>query len=672
MSEENIPEVNNTPDVAEEPKSAFKELVESVSDLAAKAGEIVEDAVKSVAEEVKDGAVNAYQSVKETVLGAEEKVEEAAEAVEVAEEEAESEPAGEPADLGGLTLAELSDMFDKLSQDENRMRRYKEAEAIKSAFYKRLSKEKAEAGLGSKVDEPSSREDVIEEVAPAPVAEEVKDNPFEAIETAFKGVYANYKRERAEYNRQQDAQREDNFVAKQAVIEDLKALVEKQEDVSSTFPAFRELQNRWREIGPVPATKFRDLNDTYQFYVEKFYDMVKINRDLRDLDFKKNLEAKLEFCEAAEKLAEDDNVVEAFRELQKLHEQWKEYGPVAKEYRDSIWDRFKAATAVINKKYQAYFEGQKEKQQENLEEKTKLCEQVEAIAEKVVKSSGEWNQLSSEIEDIQKKWRTIGFATKKENQKIYDRFRAACDKFFARKREYYSQFKDSMNENMEKKLSIIERVEALKSSTEWKKTTEAIIALQKEWKEIGAVPRKKSEQLWKRFRAACDEFFAERDKNAKPENDYYGNLKAKKALIDEIAAYEPKDPEADQAAAQEFAEKFRNIGFVPYKEKESIQKAYSDAMRAKFPDYSPRAGRSVGRGPVVARKPVSEKDRLVQEYNKLQQDIVTYENNIGFFSASKNSEPLIQQMRERIEAAKRELKELEAKIIKEREGEEEK
>ena len=400
--------------------------------------------------------------------------------------------------------------------------------------------------------------------------------------------------------------------------------------------------------------------------------MVKINRDLRDLDFKKNLEAKQEFCEAAEKLAEDDNVVEAFRELQKLHEQWKEYGPVAKEYRDSIWDRFKAATAVINKKYQAYFEGQKEKQQENLEEKTKLCEQVEAIAEKEVKSSGEWNQLSSEIEEIQKKWRTIGFATKKENQKIYDRFRAACDKFFARKREYYSQFKDSMNENMEKKLSIIERVEALKDSKEWKKTTEAIIALQKEWKEIGAVPRKKSEQLWKRFRAACDEFFAERDKNAKPENDYYGNLKAKKALIEEINAYESKDAAADQAAAQEFAEKWRNIGFVPYKEKEIIQKAYSDAMQAKFPDYSPRAGRGASRGPVASRKPVSEKDRLVQEYNKLQQDIVTYENNIGFFSASKNSEPLIKQMQERIETAKQELKELEAKIIKEREGEEEK
>ena len=561
MSEDFVPEVNNTPDV-EETKSPLKTVVENVSELAAKAGDLVGDAVSEVAAGVKETLKETVEAVKDAVSKDDDKVEEVVE-----DEEEKDEMVEETVDLGSLTLAELSDMFDKLSQDENRMKRYKEAEAIKSAFYKRLSKEKAEAGLGSKVDEPSSREDVIEDVTTPPQSEEVKeDNPFEAMETAFKGVYANYKRERAEFNRQQDAQREDNFVAKQAVIEDLKALVEKQEDVSSTFPAFRELQNRWREIGPVPATKFRDLNDTYQFYVEKFYDMVKINRDLRDLDFKKNLEAKQEFCEAAEKLAEDDNVVEAFRELQKLHEQWKEYGPVAKEYRDSIWDRFKAATAVINKKYQAHFEGQKEKQQENLEEKTKLCEQVEAIAEKEVKSSGEWNQLSTEIEDIQKKWRTIGFATKKENQKIYDRFRAACDKFFARKREYYSQFKDSMNENMEKKLSIIEKVEALKDSKEWKKTTEAIIALQKEWKEIGAVPRKKSEQLWKRFRAACDEFFAERDKNSKPENDYYGNLRAKKALIDEINAYEPKDAEADRAAAQEFAEKWRNIGFVPYKE----------------------------------------------------------------------------------------------------------
>lgn len=685
MSEGNIPEVNKTSDVEEAPK-ALNENVESpeVQEVAAEAvdaaAENPQAEVTEVAEEAASveapaeaEAESGVEVPAEAPTGTETGSEAPTEAESGVEAPAEAEA---PADLGNLSLAELSDLFDKLSQADDRMKRYKEAEAIKSAFYKRLSKEKAEAGLGAKVDEPSSREDVVEEVAPVTQTLEVKDNPFEAMETAFKGVYANYKKERAEYNRQQDAQREDNFAKKQAVIEDLKNLVEKQEDVNSTFPAFRELQNRWREIGPVPATKFRDLNDTYQFYVEKFYDMVKINRDLRDLDFKKNLEAKEAFCQAAEKLSENENVVEAFRELQKLHEQWKEFGPVAKEFRDSIWDRFKAATAVINKKYQAYFEGQKEKQQENLAEKTKLCEQVEAIAGKEVKSSNEWNTLSTEIEEIQKTWRTIGFATRKENQKIYDRFRAACDRFFTRKREYYSQFKDSMNENMEKKLSLIEQAEALKDSKEWKKTTEALIALQKQWKEIGAVPRKKSEQLWKRFRAACDEFFNERDKNAKPENDFYGNLKAKKALVEEINEYALSgDAAADREAARAFADRWQGIGFVPFKEKDAIQASYTEAMKAKFPDFSPRGprqgGGNAGRGG-GSRKPLSEKDRLVQQYNKLQQDIDTYENNIGFFSTSKNSAPLIQKMQERIDAAKQELKDLEAKIRKAEESEEEK
>lgn len=685
MSEGNIHEVNKTSDVEEAPK-ALNKNVESpeVQEVAAEA---VDAAAENPQAEVTEVAKEAASVEAPAEAEAESGVEVPAEAPTGTETGSEAPTEAEsgveapaeaevPADLGNLSLAELSDLFDKLSQADDRMKRYKEAEAIKSAFYKRLSKEKAEAGLGAKVDEPSSREDVVEEVAPVTQTLEVKDNPFEAMETAFKGVYANYKKERAEYNRQQDAQREDNFAKKQAVIEDLKNLVEKQEDVNSTFPAFRELQNRWREIGPVPATKFRDLNDTYQFYVEKFYDMVKINRDLRDLDFKKNLEAKEAFCQAAEKLSENENVVEAFRELQKLHEQWKEFGPVAKEFRDSIWDRFKAATAVINKKYQAYFEGQKEKQQENLAEKTKLCEQVEAIAGKEVKSSNEWNTLSTEIEEIQKTWRTIGFATRKENQKIYDRFRAACDNFFTRKREYYSQFKDSMNENMEKKLSLIEQAEALKDSKEWKKTTEALIALQKQWKEIGAVPRKKSEQLWKRFRAACDEFFNERDKNAKPENDFYGNLKAKKALVEEINEYALSgDAAADREAARAFADRWQGIGFVPFKEKDAIQASYTEAMKAKFPDFSPRGprqgGGNAGRGG-GSRKPLSEKDRLVQQYNKLQQDIDTYENNIGFFSTSKNSAPLIQKMQERIDAAKQELKDLEAKIRKAEESEEEK
>ncbi len=685
MSEGNIPEVNKTSDVEEAPKALNKnvespEVQEVAAEAVDAAAENPQAEVTEVAEEAASveapaeaEAESGVEVPAEAPTGTETGSEAPTEAESGVEAPAEAEV---PADLGNLSLAELSDLFDKLSQADDRMKRYKEAEAIKSAFYKRLSKEKAEAGLGAKVDEPSSREDVVEEVAPVTQTLEVKDNPFEAMETAFKGVYANYKKERAEYNRQQDAQREDNFAKKQAVIEDLKNLVEKQEDVNSTFPAFRELQNRRREIGPVPATKFRDLNDTYQFYVEKFYDMVKINRDLRDLDFKKNLEAKEAFCQAAEKLSENENVVEAFRELQKLHEQWKEFGPVAKEFRDSIWDRFKAATAVINKKYQAYFEGQKEKQQENLAEKTKLCEQVEAIAGKEVKSSNEWNTLSTEIEEIQKTWRTIGFATRKENQKIYDRFRAACDRFFTRKREYYSQFKDSMNENMEKKLSLIEQAEALKDSKEWKKTTEALIALQKQWKEIGAVPRKKSEQLWKRFRAACDEFFNERDKNAKPENDFYGNLKAKKALVEEINEYALSgDAAADREAARAFADRWQGIGFVPFKEKDAIQASYTEAMKAKFPDFSPRGprqgGGNAGRGG-GSRKPLSEKDRLVQQYNKLQQDIDTYENNIGFFSTSKNSAPLIQKMQERIDAAKQELKDLEAKIRKAEESEEEK
>ena len=586
-----------------------------------------------------------------------------------------------------MSLAELSQLFEELAASEDRMKRSKEADAIKAAFYKRLSKERS-ATLGVEEGEAAVAEENGEPADETVVPDDVESgeqesgdsaplNPFTALENGFKAVYARYKKERAEFNRRQEAEREENLVRKQAVIDDLKALVENQEDLGTAFPAFRELQARWRAVGPVPVQSFRNLNDTYQFYVEKFYDKVQINRDLRDLDFKKNLEAKEEFCQMAERLSENEDIVDAFKELQKLHEQWKEFGPVAKEYRDSIWDRFKAATAVINKKYQAYFEGQKEKQQENLAEKTKLCEQVEAIAEKEVKSSNEWNALSTEIEDIQKKWRTIGFATRKENQKIYDRFRAACDKFFSRKREYYTQFKDSMNENMEKKLSLIEQAEALKDSKEWKKTTEALIALQKQWKEIGAVPRKKSEQLWKRFRAACDEFFNERDKNAKPENDFHGNLKAKKALIEEINEYVLSgDAAADRDAARAFADKWQGIGFVPFKEKESIQAAYTEAMQAKFPDFSLRAPRqgagNSGRNGGFSRKPLSEKDRLVQQYNKLQQDIDTYENNIGFFSSSKNSAPLIQKMQERIDAAKQELKDLEAKIRKAEESEEEK
>ncbi len=551
-------------------------------------------------------------------------------------------------------LAELVKLFEELVQNEERMKMSKDAEAIKAAFYKRLQKEKADAGLAAPEVVETDEEVEVETVETAETAE----NPFMEIERGFKEIYNQYRKERAEYNRQIEKERENNLALKEAVIADLKVLLEKQEDVNATFPEFREIQNRWRAIGPVPAQSYRNLNETYQLYVEQFYDMVKINRELRDLDFKKNLEAKEEFCALAEKLAENPNVIEAFRELQKLHEQWKEFGPVAKEFREQIWDRFKAATAVINKKYQAFFEGQKEQQAENLAKKTVLCEKVEEIAEREVSDSNQWNAFSKEIEEIQKEWRTIGFASRKENQKIYDRFRAACDKFYGRKRDFYNDYKDSINQNLEKKISLCEAAEALKSSTEWKKATDQFIALQKQWKEIGAVPRKKSEQLWKRFRAACDEFFAERDRNAKPENDFYGNLKAKQRLVEEIKAYVlTGDEAADREAMKAFQTRWQEIGFVPFKEKDNISQAYKTALQEKFPanDRAPRRGRG-------ARQPLSEKDRLIQKYNQLEQDIVTYENNIGFFSMSKNSEPLIRQMQGRIEEAKAELNALAEQI----------
>ena len=535
-----------------------------------------------------------------------------------------------------MGIPELVAAFEQLAKSEDRMQRAKEADAIKSAFYKKLIKAKSEAGI-----DPESAE----------------ENPFTGIEEAFKAYYNAFKKEKAEYNKAREAERERNLALKQAVIEDLKQLLEKQEDVKVTFPEFRSIQDRWKAVGPVPVQNFRNLNETYQLYVEQFYDMVNINRELRDLDFKKNLEAKTAFCEEAEALAQRSDVVEAFRELQKLHEQWKDYGPVEKQYRESIWERFKAATAVINRNYQAHFEGLKEQQEANLVAKTALCEKAEAIAAAEMANANEWNAATKTLEEIQKEWRGIGFASKKDNQKIYDRFRAACDAFFARKKEFYAGFKESINENLPRKLAICEQAEALKDSTDWKATADTLIDLQKQWKEIGAVPRQKSDALWKRFRAACDSFFEARDKQPKDANDYYGNLKAKQRLIAEINAYELSgDAEADAEAGSKFSERWQAIGFVPFKEKDRIAQAYREAM-AKF-----NAGRGASRRQRPERTPMTEKERLVKKYNQLEQDIVTYENNLGFFARSKNAEPLIRQMEERIAKAKEELRSLEAEI----------
>lgn len=570
-------------------------------------------------------------------------------AIEVAEPEAEAASEAETsapekknvaASLVGKTIAELSEIFKEFLSSDDKMVRSHEADSIKSAFYRTLGEVRSKAGT-------------------------VVDETLDSIEENFKALYADYKRQRAEYNREQDARKAENLETKKAIVEELKVLVDSQEDVSALFPAFRALQDRWRETGPVPASDFRDLNNNYQFNVERFYDKVKISHELRDLDFQKNLEAKEKFCEAAEKLSENENIVSAFGELQKLHEQWKEFGPVAKEFRESIWERFQAATAVINRKYQAHFEEIKGQQKENLEAKTHLCEQLEEIVAREIGSSAEWAAASKEVLDLQAKWRTIGFATKKDNQKIYERFRAGCDTFFAKKKEFYGQFKNEMDDNLAKKEELIQKAEALKDSTDWKKTTEAFIELQKQWKEIGAVSRKKSEALWKRFRAACDTFFDARDKSggAAGGSNFYANLKAKKQLIEDIKDYTPSDDEAvNQEAAAKFAADWQAVGFVPMKEKDAINASYAEAMKEKFPFWHEQRGGRASRGEA---RPMSVKDQLVRKYNALQQEIETYENNIGFFANSRNSEAIIKQMRKKIEKSKEDLAALKEQIRKE-------
>ena len=544
----------------------------------------------------------------------------------------------ETPDYQSQSLSELVASLQEIASAEERMKLYKRVEAIKSAFYRKLQKEKETALLQ------------VEELV------EGAENPFLAIEEGFKEVYSQYKRERAVYNEKMEQERKQNLELKKQVIEDLKALIEKQEDVNATFPAFREIQNRWREIGPVPASDVTDINKTYSLYVEQFYDLVKINRELRDEDFRRNLEVKQQFCEKAEALAGEKNIVEAFRELQKLHEQWKEYGPVAKEFREDIWNRFKAATAVINRAYQAQSMELKAKQEENLAAKTVLCEKAEAIAATDVTASNDWNRLSHEVEQLQQEWRKIGFASRKSNQKIYDRFKAACDSFFVKKRAFYTEYKDNLKANLQKKIALCEAAEALKTSTDWKKTAQQLQDLQKQWKEIGAVPYRNSDEVWKRFRAACDEFFAERDKNAKPENDFYRNLKIKRTIIREITEYELKGNQEDASALKDFQTRWNETGFVPYKEKDKVNAEYKEAVKAKF------GAAAEGR---QSRKPArSEKEILIDKFNRLQQDIATYENNIGFFAAGKGAESMISAMRKKIDAAKDELSALAEKIRK--------
>lgn len=584
-------------------------------------------------------------------------------------------------DYSNKTLKEIIEIFRQMLDKGDQQEMYKNADALKAAFYKILKKEKIAAGVFNlpvaalqNTEDSAEGENAEASGAAGEQTEESAANPYVELERGFKELYAAYKQSRASYLQNLEKVKEENLQKKLQIIEELKELVEKAEDVNSTFPAFRELQNRWKEISLVPQSRARDLWESYQHCVERFYDYIKINNEFRDLDFKKNLELKTELCEKAEALGQEPNVVNAFKELQKLHEEWKELGPVAKEYRESIWERFKNATSVVNKRHQSFFENLKQDQKQNLIKKTALCEQAESIAASHCEDSNGWNKLSKQMEDLQTEWKKIGFAAKKDNQKIYDRFRAACDKFYNAKREYYLNFKSSMRENLAHKEELCEKAEALSSSEDWKGTTEKLIELQKEWKEIGPVARKQAELVWKRFRSACDIFFENKARYfGEQDAKYEENLAAKSALIEELRAYKVSDSKDDNIAAMKsFLARWNDIGFVPFKEKERIQKEWNEAMESHFADIRSLENekkfskfrrmvtefRTSGKDRALR----SEREKLLQKYRKIEQEIDTLENNIGFFAKSKNADTLVAEVRKKIEQQKEELLRIEEKI----------
>ncbi len=570
-------------------------------------------------------------------------------------------------DFNEMSLKELVQHFQDMLERGDQQEMYKYADTIKASFYKTLKKEKIAAGIVFPLPGENQESEAEKE-------EEISVNPFAELERGFKELYGKYKIERGSFLQVLEKQKEQNLEAKNQIIQELKDLLEKQEDLQHTFPTFRELQNRWKAVGPIPQSYNKDLWENYQFLVEKFYDYVKINNELRDLDLKKNLEQKTELCVKAEELINEPNVVIAFRKLQKYHEEWRELGPVPKELREEIWERFKAATSNINKKQQEYFEGLKAEHKLNLEKKTELCEKAEALITKA-KESNDWNSMSKEMESLQQEWKHIGFASKKDNQRIYDRFRAACDKFYNQKRDFYSEFKKTMLENLEKKTELCLQAEAVKDSDDWKKATDQLILLQKRWKEIGPVARKQSDAIWKRFRAACDHFFERKSNHfSSIEESYDDNLKMKLELIQEINEYKPEPDSADNVVAyRDFQNRWNEIGYVPLKEKERVQGAYRQAINAKFPECAGsndetkfvrfkkhiKEIKTSGRGDKGVKV---ERDKLFQKFRQLEQDIALWENNIGFFAKSKNADNIINDFKKKISKAKDEMVQVEEKI----------
>ena len=492
--------------------------------------------------------------------------------------------------------------------------------------------------------------------------------PEDETESKIKELLNVYKEKRAAILAEEERVKAANYALKLQLIDQLKALTESQEDFNKLYNDFKDIQQRWKEVKAVPQEHVSELWKNYQIYSEKFYDIIKINNQFRDYDFKKNLEMKTALCETVEKLQTEPDVISAFHQLQKLHQQWREIGPVAKELREDLWSRFKAASTIINKRHQEHFEGLKAKEQENLEAKTAICEQIENIDFPALKSFKDWEEKNKEVIALQDKWKTIGFAPKKSNVKIFERFRAACDVYFNRKSEFYKNIKDEMEKNLALKKALCEKAEALKDSTDWKSTTEKMIALQKEWKTIGSVARKHSDAVWKRFISACDYFFEQKNKNASSQKSVeQTNLAAKKALIEKINTIDEADHDEALAALKGYMTEWNTIGHVPFKEKDKIYKEYHEAVDKQFDrlkvDQNDRKMQTfrnslsdMSNGERGKGKLYGEREKLMRMYERMKNELQTYENNIGFLSiSSKGGGGLLKEMERKIDKLKDEM-----------------
>ncbi len=566
---------------------------------------------------------------------------------------AETAPKLNVATLSKLSKEEIIEKFSQLIDSAAEATR-NEMEALKQAFYK-IRRNEVDDLKKAFIEQGNEEKDFIA--------------PEDEAENKMKELLATYKEKRASILAEEEKTKTENYALKLQLIDKLKALCESQDDFNKLYNEFKEIQQKWKEIKLIPQEHANELWKEYQLYNEQFYDIIKINNQFRDYDFKKNLELKTALCEAVERLENETDVISAFHQLQKLHQQWREIGPVAKELREEIWNRFKAASAAINKRHQDYYDQQKEKEKENLDAKTALCEQVEAIDYTTLKTFKDWDGKNKEVIEIQAKWKTIGYAPKKVNVKIFDRFRAACDIFFNKKGEFFKSIKADMEKNFELKNDLCEKAEALKDSTDWKNTTDKLIALQKEWKTIGVVPRKHSEQLWKRFIAACDHFFDQKNANVSSQkNAENANLEAKKALIEKVNALsDTEDRDESFALLKGYMAEWNTIGFVPFKEKDKIYKAYHEAVDKQFDrlkvDQNDRRMQSfrnnlndMSTGDRAKAKLYSEREKLMRTYDRMKSELQTYENNIGFLSvSSKGGGGLVKEMEKKIQSLKEEM-----------------